>query len=78
MAVSPGHKEMRMITLNVTGMDCAGCMKAVEKAIKRVDPQAEVAIDLPTGLVTIHGSSEERGNFETSITRSGYGLKDVA
>lgn len=67
-----------MLILNVTGMDCAGCMKAVEKAIKRVDPQAEVAIDLPTGVVTIHGSGEERGNFETSITRAGYGLKDVA
>jgi len=67
-----------MLTLNVTGMDCAGCMKAVEKAVKRVDPQAQVAIDLPSGLITIHGSSEERGDFETSITRAGYGLKDVA
>ena len=67
-----------MLTLNVTGMDCAGCMKAVEKAIKRVDPQASVAIDLPTGLVTIHGSGEERAAFATSITRAGYGLSDVA
>ncbi|MBX9620106.1 MAG: heavy-metal-associated domain-containing protein [Hyphomicrobiales bacterium] len=67
-----------MHTLNVTGMDCAGCMKAVEKAVKRIDPQAQVAIDLPSGLVTIHGSSEERADFETSITRAGYGLKDVA
>lgn len=67
-----------MLTLNVTGMDCGGCMKAVEKAIKRVDQNAEVAIDLPTGMVTIHGSDEDRSNFETSIMRAGYGLKDVA
>ena len=67
-----------MLTLTVTGMDCTGCMKAVEKAIKRVDADAAVTIDLPTGLVTIHGSDGDRGEFETSITRAGYGLKDVA
>lgn len=67
-----------MLTLNVTGMDCAGCMKAVEKAVKRVDPKAEVVIDLPTGRVTIDATSEARANFETAITRAGYGIKDAA
>lgn len=67
-----------MVTLNVTGMDCMGCVKAVEKAVKRVDPTAAVVVDLPTGKVTIEGTKEARSNFEAAITRAGYGLKDVA
>jgi copper chaperone len=67
-----------MMTLDVTGMDCMGCVKAVEKAVKRVDPAAAVLIDLPTGRVTIEGANAERASFETAITRAGYGLKDVA
>jgi copper chaperone len=67
-----------MVTLNVTGMDCMGCVKAVEKAVKRVDPNAAVAVDLPSGKVTIEGTNEARANFEAAITRAGYGLKDVA
>lgn len=67
-----------MLDLNVTGMDCMGCVKAVEKAVKRVDPNAAVVIDLPTGKVSIDGSKEGRAAFESAITRAGYGIKDVA
>lgn len=67
-----------MLTLNVTGMDCMGCVKAVEKAVKRVDPNAAVVVDLPTGAVTIQGTSTSKQDFETAITRAGYGIKDVA
>ncbi len=63
-----------MLTLNVTGMDCMGCVKAVEKAVKRVDPNAAVVVDLPTGMVSIQGSASERAVFETAITRAGYGV----
>ena len=33
---------MNTTTLNVTGMTCAHCEKAVERAIKQLDPAAEV------------------------------------
>jgi copper chaperone len=67
-----------MLTLNVTGMDCMGCVKAVEKAVKRVDPNAQVIIDLPTGAVSIDTQKPTRADFETAITRAGYGIKDAA
>lgn len=67
-----------MLQLNVTGMDCMGCVKAVEKAVKRVDPDAAVVVDLPTGNVTIHGTAEEKAAFETAITKAGYGITAVA
>jgi len=67
-----------MISLDVTGMDCMGCVKAVEKAVKRVDPNAAVVVDLPTGKVTIEGTREGTAAFETAITRAGYGIKALA
>jgi copper chaperone len=69
-----------MITLNVTGMDCQGCVRAVEKAVKRVDPNAQVIVDLPTGLVSIDTMKDPggRADFETAITRAGYGVSMAA
>ena len=67
-----------MMTLNVTGMDCMGCVKAVEKAVKRVDPNAAVIVDLPTGKVSIEGTSTDKVMFETAITRAGYGVTALA
>jgi copper chaperone len=40
-----------MVTLNVTGMTCDGCVRAVERIIKAQDPQASVTIDLASGKV---------------------------
>jgi copper chaperone len=44
-----------MITLNVEGMTCMGCVASVESALKKADPSAEVRVDLPTGKVDVEG-----------------------
>lgn len=67
-----------MLNLTVTGMDCMGCVKAVEKAVKRVDPGAAVVVDLPSGNVTIEGAKAARADFESAITRAGYGVSAAA
>ena len=38
-----------MVTLQVTGMACDGCAKAVERVIKAQDPRASVRVDLGSG-----------------------------
>ena len=40
-----------MVTLQVTGMACDGCAKAVERLIKAQDPRARVRIDRGAGRV---------------------------
>ncbi len=40
-----------MITLQVEGMSCGHCVRAVTEAIRALDPRAEVAIDLASGTV---------------------------
>ncbi len=45
-----------MISLNVEGMTCMGCVKSVETALKKADPAATVAIDLDSGKVEVDGA----------------------
>ncbi len=45
-----GKNEAPMVTLNVTGMACDGCAKAVERLIKAQDPRASVKVDLGAGF----------------------------
>lgn len=40
------------LTMKVEGMSCEGCVAAVTRAIRRLDPEADVAVDLDRGLVT--------------------------
>ena len=38
-------------SFQVQGMTCGHCVRAVTEAVKSVDPQAEVKVDLATGKV---------------------------
>jgi len=63
-----------MITLNVEGMTCMGCVASVETALKKADPSAEVRIDLPSGRVDLDGAL----SFEAAkdvIEASGFDVK---
>lgn len=57
--------------LNVQGMTCGHCVRAVTEAVKTVDPQATVNIDLATGVVEID-SSQPRDALSNAITEEGY------
>ncbi|BBE72296.1 heavy-metal-associated domain-containing protein [Oharaeibacter diazotrophicus] len=60
-----------MIELDVGGMTCGGCAKAVEKAVARTDPAAKVTVDLPTGKVRIE-SATPAAAFAEAIEAAGY------
>lgn len=40
-------------TYKVNGMDCMGCVKSITRSIKGFAPDAEVKVELETGLVTV-------------------------
>lgn len=44
--------------LDVQGMTCGHCVKAVTAAIAALDPHARVQVDLATGRVDIDGPTE--------------------
>ncbi len=62
-----------MIELKVTGMTCGGCANSVKRAITREFPNAEVQVDLETGLVRVQGEVEV-ARAELSIKNAGFGV----
>jgi copper chaperone CopZ len=46
-----------MLELSVTGMTCGHCVRAVTDAVKAVDPEAEVQVDLDSKRVRVEGRS---------------------
>ena len=59
--------------LTVTGMTCQGCVNAVKRAIKRLDPDAEVAVDLGSGKVTVEGAPS-RAALTQAVEAAGFGV----
>lgn len=45
-----------MISLEVEGMTCQGCVRSVKTALEKADPSAKVAVDLESGHVEIDGA----------------------
>jgi copper chaperone CopZ len=46
-----------MLELSVTGMTCGHCVRAVTDAVKALDPEAEVQVDLGSKRVRVEGRS---------------------
>jgi copper chaperone len=60
-------------TFTVTGMTCGHCEKAVVRAIKQADPQAEVKIDRTANLVEVQ-SEQTRQLLAAAIVEEGYAV----
>jgi copper chaperone len=58
-------------TFQVTGMTCGHCEKAVTRAIKQVDPAAEVVIDRAQNKVDVQ-SEQPREALAKAIAEEGY------
>jgi copper chaperone len=58
-------------TFTVTGMTCGHCENAVLRALRQVDPQAEVRIDRAAKLVEVQ-SGQPRAVLAQAITEEGY------
>lgn len=60
-----------MIEFDVQDMSCGHCVSAVTKALKTVDPQAKVEVDLPAHKVRVE-SSEDRQTLAEALEEAGY------
>lgn len=58
-------------SFNVSGMTCGHCEKAVLRAVKKADPQAEVKIDRAANLVEVQ-SEQPRAVLAKAIAEEGY------
>lgn len=60
-------------TFTVTGMTCGHCEMAVKRALKQVDPQAEVTIDRAQNQVQVV-STQSRESLARAIVEEGYAV----
>jgi copper chaperone len=60
-------------TFTVTGMTCGHCEKAVTRAIKQLDPQAEVSIDRAANQVVVQ-SDQPREALAAAMVEEGYAV----
>ncbi|MBP6851608.1 MAG: heavy-metal-associated domain-containing protein [Rhodoferax sp.] len=60
-------------TFTVTGMTCGHCEKAVTRAVRQLDPQAEVRIDRPANKVEVE-SGQPRAALAQAIADEGYAV----
>ena len=59
----------------VQGMTCGHCEKAVQAAIRSVDPQAEVRIDRAQNLVEVT-TEKDRQAVAAAIREEGYAVAE--
>jgi len=62
---------MSLQTFNVQGMTCGHCERAVQTAVKTLDPQAEVTIDRAQNRVEVL-TEQPRETVAAAIRDEGY------
>jgi copper chaperone len=60
-----------MFEFTVADMSCGHCVSAITKAVKEVEPQAVVEVDLAAKTVRVDGTSNADG-IRDAISRAGF------
>lgn len=58
-------------TFQVQGMSCGHCANAVTQAVRALDPQAQVKVDLASGKVEVQ-SGQDHAAIAAAIEEEGY------
>jgi copper chaperone len=66
---------MSTSTYTVTGMTCGHCVSSVTEEISDLDGVTDVAVDLPTGAVTVTSRSPlDDAAVRAAVEEAGYAL----
>ncbi|MBN9480134.1 MAG: heavy-metal-associated domain-containing protein [Bordetella sp.] len=60
-----------MISLYIPKIRCDGCVAAVERAIRSIDPAAKVTADVPARRVEV-GTTSSRQSLAEALAAAGY------
>ncbi|WP_203363793.1 copper chaperone CopZ [Bacillus sp. REN10] len=68
---------MKKMTLQVKGMTCGHCEKAVKTALLEVEGVKDVAVDLPTGAVAVEFDDEKvtAAQMKEAVEDQGYDVE---
>lgn len=69
---------MTRSTYTVSGMTCAHCVASVTEEINEIGGVDEVAVDLPTGQVTVTSTRPiDPASVRAAVEEAGYQLTDA-
>ena len=76
--VMPGDAEIREVTMRITGMTCAACVAAVEKALERVHGVKEVVVNLATEKAFVKYDPKQASivDLREAVRSQGYDVAD--
>ena len=64
---------MTQTAYTVAGMTCSHCVASVTEEISEIDGVTNVAVDLPTGTVTVTSSKAlDHADVQTAVEEAGY------
>lgn len=66
-----------MYTLHIPSMTCGGCARHVTGAVKALDAQAQVAVDLQSRIVRI-ASQQDADAIVRALDEAGYPAEQAA
>ena len=63
-------------TMKITGMTCASCAKAVERAVKKLDDNIEANVNIATEKLSVSydESKVTSQDIQRAIEKAGYGV----
>ena len=63
-------------TFTVSGMTCAHCVRSVTEEISAIDGVTDVAVDLPTGAVTVTSDHPlDEAQVRAAVEEAGYDVR---
>ena len=67
------------ITLPVTGMTCASCVRRIEKALAKVDGVQDASVNLATerAKVTYDADAVTLEQMKAAVEKVGYGVREM-
>jgi len=73
MFVSPlTHSEKDMLFFRVDDMTCGHCASTITKAMKAVDRDAKVSVDLSARIVQVESARADAKEFSEALAEAGY------
>jgi copper chaperone len=70
--------EPEMLTFRVNDMSCGHCVRAIKQAVRALDADAVVDVDLSRRVVCVHRSHLDAPRVRRALEQAGYCPFDVA
>jgi copper chaperone len=71
------EESRKELLMTVDGMTCQGCVKAVTRTVQRLDPTAQVEVDLQHGRARIVTNAQAL-EVSDALTKAGYEARGMS